>query len=98
MARAMAPAEKQRFRGYFPNLNVDQAVVTDDADPAYNCIAWTVGITTRWIWPGSSLAHFDTFYQGFGYVRSGNGPIAAWGHATTKMTHGCVSGPRHGPR
>jgi len=98
MARPMTAAEQQRFRGYFPNLNVNQAVVTDNATSAYNCIAWTVGVTTRWLWPGSSLAHFDTFYRGYGFVRSGNGPIAAWGHSTSAMTHGSISGPGHGPR
>ena len=98
MARAMTPAEKQRFRGYFPNLNVNQAVVTDEAIPTYNCIAWTVGITNRWLWPGSSLAHFDTFYRGFGFVRLGNGPIAVWGHSRSGMTHGSISGLGHGPR
>lgn len=98
MPRSMTPAEQQRFRAYFPNLNVALAAVTDNATQAYNCIAWTVGITNRWIWPGSSLAHFDTFYQGFGFVRSGNGPVAVWGHSTAGMTHGSVSGPKHGPR
>lgn len=98
MNRAMTAAEQQRFQGYFPNLNVSQALVTDNASWAYNCIAWTVGITNRWLWPGSSLAHFDTFYRGYGYVRSGNGPITAWGHSTSGMTHGSVSGPGHGPR
>ena len=98
MARALTPAEQQRFQGHFPNLNVAQAVVIDNATSAYNCIAWTVGITNRWLWPGSSLAHFDTFYRGYGFVRSGNGPIAVWGHSTSGMTHGSVSGPGHGPR
>jgi hypothetical protein len=39
-----------------------------------------------------------TFYKGFGLHRSGNGPVAAWGHSTSNMTHGCISGPGHGPR
>jgi hypothetical protein len=98
MARAMTPAEQQRFRRFFPNLNVAQAVVTDNMTPAYNCIAWTVGITNRWLWPGGSLAHFDAFYRGYGFARSGNGPIAAWGSSTAAMTHGSISGPGHGPR
>ena len=38
------------------------------------------------------------FYRGYGFVRSTNGPIAAWGHSTTSMTHGSISGPGHGPR
>jgi hypothetical protein len=94
----MTPGEKQRFRGYFPNLDVDNAVVTGEVSPVYNCISWTVGITGRWLWPGGVLANFDTFYQGFGFVRAGDGPIAAWGHSTSAMTHGSVSGPGHGPR
>ena len=98
MPRPMTPAEQQRFHGYFPILDVALAVVTDYATSAYNCIAWTVGVTNRWLWPGGSLAHFDTFYRGYGFARSGNGPIAAWGRSTSAMTHGCVSGPGHGPR
>lgn len=98
MARAMTPAEKQRFRGYFPNLDVDRAVVTGEISTVYNCISWTVGVTNRWIWPGNSLADFDTLYRGFGFVRAGDGPIAAWGHSTSTMTHGSISGKGHGPR
>jgi hypothetical protein len=98
MARPMTVAEKARFKSFFPALDVNKAVVTDGPSMAYNCIAWTVGITNRWIWPGSSLASFDTFYQGFGFVRAGDGPIAAWGQSTSKMTHGCVSGIGHGTR
>jgi hypothetical protein len=94
----MAPAEKKRFKTYFPNLDVDRAVVTGEISRLYNCISWTVGITDRWLWPGSSLANFDTFYRGFGFSRSDNGPIAVWGHSTSAMTHGCISGPGHGPR
>ncbi len=98
MARSMTPAEKQRFRGYFPNLDVNRAVVTGEHSDAYNCISWTVGITNAFIWPGSSIAAFDVFYRRFGYARASDGPIAVWGHSTSSMTHGCVSGPTHGPR
>lgn len=98
MARPMTAAEKQRFARLFPALDVDLAVVTGEFNPAYNCIAWTVGITTRWVWPGGSIAAFDAFYQGFGFIQAGDGPVAAWGLSTTHMTHGCISGPGHGPR
>ena len=98
MARQMTPAEKQRFRGYFPNLDVNRAVVTGEVSTVYNCISWTVGVTNRWLWPGNSLANFDTFYRGFGFVRAGDGTIAAWGLSTSNMTHGSVTGPGHGPR
>lgn len=98
MARPMTPAEKQRFRGYFPSLNVDQAVVTGETSTVYNCISWTVGVNDRWLWPGNSLVSFDTFYRGFGFVQAGDGPVAAWGYSSSAMTHGCISGPGHGPR
>lgn len=94
----MTAAEKQRFRGYFPSLNVDQAVVTGGISTVYNCISWTVGVTDRWLWPGGSISDFDAFYRGFGFVRASDGPIAAWGHSTSNMTHGSISGPGHGPR
>jgi hypothetical protein len=98
MTRPMTPAEKQRFHGYFSNLNADAVVVTGEVDRAYNCISWTVGVTNRWLWPGSTIRQFDTFYRGFGFIRAGNGPIAAWGQSTSNMTHGSISGPGHGLR
>src|SRR5262245_11394607 len=98
MRRPLTAAEKARFQAFFPAPDVNQAVVTDGPVPTYNCIAWTVGFKTRWIWPGGTLANFDTFYQGFGLVRSGDGPVAAWGHSTTHLAHGSVSGSGHGPR
>ena len=98
MARPMTPAEKARFKGYFPSLDVNKAVVTDGPSAAYNCISWTVGVANRWLWPGNSLANFDAFYRGFGFVRAGDGTIAAWGLSTSGMTHGSVTGPGHGPR
>ncbi len=98
MPRPLTPAEKHRFRGYFPNRNVGQTVVTGEVSTMYHCLAWTVGFNDRWLWPGSALANFDTFYRGFGFVQAGDGPIAAWGHATTRKAHGSISGPGHGPR
>jgi hypothetical protein len=98
MARQMTPGEKQRFRGYFPNLDVNRVVVTGEVSTVYNCISWTVGVTNRWLWPGNSLANFDTFYCGFGFVKASNGTIAAWGLSTSQMTHGSVTGPGHGLR
>ena len=97
MARPMTPEEKVRWKRIFPKLDVDRALVTGEATPVYNCISWTVGITDRWIWPGGTLRDFDDFYGAFGYRRSMNGPIAAWSIGKS-MTHGCVSGPSHGPR
>ncbi len=54
MARAMTQAEKQRFKGYFPSLDVNRAVVTGEMSAVDNCISWTVGVTNRWLWPGNT--------------------------------------------
>jgi hypothetical protein len=98
MTRSMTPPEKTRFKGYFPSLDVDKAVVSDEMTAVYNCISWTVGVTDRWLWPGDSIAAFDTFYKGYGFARTADGPIAAWGQSTSNMTHGSISGSGHGLR
>ena len=96
--RPMTSAEQARFRSFFPNLNVQAARVTDNASSVYNCIAWSLGFTDRWLWPGSTISDFDALYRGFGFLRRSDGPIAVWGHSLSAMTHGSVSGPAHGPR
>lgn len=98
MSRQMTPAEKAQFHGWFPSLDVNQAVVTGEATKAYNCISWTVGVTTAWLWPGVTIQLFDAFYARYGLKRSSAGTVAAWGISTSNMTHGCVTGPGHGPR
>ena len=98
MQRRMTDVEKSRFRQYFPRLDVNSAVVTSEISTAYNCIAWTAGITDRWIWPGDSIESFDQFYGGLGFKRAADGEIAAWGISTSSMKHGSISGPGHGPR
>jgi len=77
--RLMTAVEQQRFKGYFPNLNVTGPIVTGNASSVYNCISWTVGITNRWLWPGAALANFDTFYPITGSASLGQAP-GAWRH------------------
>ncbi len=100
MTRPLTPTEKIRFHGYFANLNVDNAVVSGEATAVYNCIAWTLGITNAWIWPGSRIGDFYPYYNKIGYKRTTdtNSPIAVWGYSFTQMTHGSISGSGHGPR
>jgi hypothetical protein len=98
MARPLTPSEKTQFHQLFPNLNVDQAVVTGEATPVYNCISWTVGVTNAWLWPGSTIQEFDAFYARYNLRRRPSGNVAAWGASTADMRHGSVSGPGHGPR
>lgn len=101
--RPMTDDEKQDFKTYFPKLDVDKAVVTADATPEYNCISWTVGETHQWFWPPemhpdvSENEAFDRFYDSYGFKPSETGEVARWRN-DEGLTHGCVSGPEHGPR
>lgn len=97
LPRKLTASEKAIFSNDFPLLDVDFTIVTDEPTGSYNCISWTVGVTNYWHWPGSLLSNFDSFYAQFGLIRKTKGPVAAWGHSDTQMTHGCISGPTHGP-
>lgn len=83
-------------------MNVGAVVVTDNATTAYNCLAWTLGITTSWIWPwgprNATKTEFDAFYRSYGFMPSGSGPIAVFGLHQNSMTHASTSGIEHGPR
>jgi hypothetical protein len=35
----------------------------------YNCIAWSLGITSHWVWPGESVGAFDQLYAQYGFRR-----------------------------
>jgi hypothetical protein len=53
-------SQKSRIEGWFPNLK--KWSITGPITSSYNCIAWSVGITNQWIWPGYTVADFDAFY------------------------------------
>jgi hypothetical protein len=93
MPRPMTPDEKREYRAIFPRLDVDRAIVTGEASAVYNCIAFTVGVTNAWLWPGDTMQHFDSFYAQYGFIRSSSGHIAAWGSALNAMTHGSIAAP-----
>ncbi len=103
LERPMTEDEKVRFHEYFPVLDVDKAVVTDEATPQYNCIAWSAGITDQWVWPPEMYPNlsedeaFDKFYASRGFKRAEKGELARWSN-DQGITHGSISGPGHGPR
>lgn len=96
-ARNMTDPEKQRFLGYFPTMDVDdQPRVTGEFTRAYNCIAWTVGITNRWINPLQDLHRWDLFYAIFHLERNDDdGTVAVWKRGA-QFTHGCIATAQHG--
>lgn len=76
----------------FPNLPTDDAIRSAPQTGSYNCISWSGGITTSWIWPPSSLSTyncnsnnyllcFDNYYS--------NNPVrypGAWNYTRTGAT------------
>lgn len=102
MARSLTVPEQSIAQAAWPRMNAAAAVVTDEATNRYNCIAWTLGITTSWVWPWLSRsvtkAEFDTFYSSNGFVPSGSGPVAVFGLTVNDMKHGSIAGRGHGPR
>jgi hypothetical protein len=52
----------------FPVLGGKYDVI-GPATQKYNCIAWSLGVTSRWVWPGTSLSAFDDLDSQFGYKR-----------------------------
>jgi len=66
----------------FPNLGTEFEVVaprTGHPDfpeshragvKQYNCIAWTLGITEYWVWPGKTVRQFDVLYERHGFKRA----------------------------
>lgn len=54
-----------------PNLGEDFEVLDPNFGngSSYNCIAWTIGITSHGVWPGYTVAHFDQLYGNHGYQR-----------------------------
>ena len=53
MRRVPTQAEKDNLKKDFPNLDVNNISVTGEATGTYNCIAYSMGITNKWIDPES---------------------------------------------
>lgn len=64
-------SQESTIEGDFPNLKTWS--VTDPIMGSYNCIAWSVGSTSEWFWPGNTVQDFDAFYASYGWAVSANG-------------------------
>src|SRR6185437_3817241 len=98
MPRPLTEAEKRYAVENWPHINVDTALVTGEATYAYNCLAWTLGITNSWVWPwrgGAAVSkrQFDELYSQHGYFPAGSGPVAVYGLNADDMQHGCLYSP-----
>ncbi len=98
--RLPTTSEKATLQGWFPNLNVNNVIVTGAATTTYNCIAYSMGITSKWINPSYSLTAFQNQYKNakswYGAVNNysvlsaynSNAVVDGWGNNTQDMTHG----------
>jgi hypothetical protein len=67
--RLSTPVERKAF----PHLGHEYEVL-GPATKVYNCIAWSIGITNRWVWPArpgqpATVRDFDELYGRYGYRR-----------------------------
>jgi len=97
LGTAPSAAKRAQFVGYFPNLR--NFNMTAPATGSYNCIAWSVGITNQWLWPGYTVADFDAFYASYGWTPSSNcrreykkRKVALW--ANNSNPNDCTHGSR----
>lgn len=60
--RRLTNGEAQSLAEDYPQIDAAKVWVIGEAAGAYNSVAWTLGITDRWIWPGASLGRFNGFY------------------------------------
>lgn len=92
--RALAPDERKQLSLLFPRINPDNVVVTGDVDDAYNCLAWALGFTDRWIWPWHTMPpsknNFNRLFARYGHPAAAHGKIAGFGISVDRMTHGSL--------
>jgi hypothetical protein len=65
---------KPYWREGFPSLGPGCEILApstgrEDRKGAYNCIAHTLRIYDRWVWPGDKVSDFDHLYGSYGYRR-----------------------------
>lgn len=102
MRRSLTPQEADMLKKAFPNLKTDNVTVTGEATYTYNCIAYSMGITSKWINPEELYNDFINQYKNAKslYGASSNyeqtstqgsgADVDGWGLNTYKMTHGSV--------
>lgn len=98
--RKFTSSEKLQYRSVFPRLVVDRVIVTGPETTMYNCLAWTIGVTSSWLWLWGGLlppkSEFDKLYNTFGYSPAAKGEIAVYGYSLKQMTHGSLFSSPYG--
>ena len=61
--------KSREIRSGFPRLMETNFELLAPGTDRFNCIAWSAGITDRWVWPGANVVDFDKLYAEHGYRR-----------------------------
>lgn len=103
IGRTPSAAEKRSMHGDFPRLADDDWCITDSPTSTYNCHAWAVGNSSRWIDTEVDSVHgdgdgslevsdFDGFYRAHGYDPAPNmtpskAAVAIFGNSASDVKH-----------
>jgi hypothetical protein len=87
----------------FSNLIKADVMVTDGETIDYNCIAWALGYTDRWINPPNPIASFNLVFLGYsqrGYTQQlpaldSSATCDGFGQSDDNMTHASRNDPRN---
>jgi hypothetical protein len=104
--RRLDTKERQAYPVLLSNFEVLGRTIPKNAANSYNCIAWSIGITKRWVWPGKAVADFDRLYAAHGYqrvsgldfrVQRGVHKIVLYGHVKNNGVIECTHAARQEP-
>src|SRR4051812_35506922 len=91
MARRLTTAENISVRNLFPLLDTSNVWVLGEATGVYNCLAWSLRITSRWVWPWGGRNATDSemaaFLRSHGLVASSSGTRLTWGFSWSSIGH-----------
>ena len=91
MARRLTAGEAAQFRSWFPHLNTGNVWVLAEATPRYNCLAWALGYTDRWVWPWQpnlpGLPAMSTYIRRWGYVPGQPAAAVVYGATASAIGH-----------
>ncbi len=103
IGRTPTAAEKRSMHGDFPQLSDDEWCITDPPTGTYNCHAWGIGNTSRWIDTEIDRVHgdndgslevsdFDNFYRAHGFepapdMSPSNAAVAIYGTNASNVKH-----------
>lgn len=75
VAADYAELTRDNWRASFPHLGdhevLSPSTGSNDKPGAYNCIAHSLRVYDRWVWPGTTVEEFDRLFYSHGFKRIG---------------------------